>query len=128
MALKKQKDEQVIANCHCGKVSIEVADLPATFTECNCSICRRYGARWAYYKQQQVNLSAAPATLKAYSWGDRTIEFYHCSNCGCLTHYESLEKGADSRIAINTRMLPAELTTHIPCRKFDGADSWSYID
>jgi len=97
-------------------------------TECNCSVCRRYGARWAYYTREQVELTASPETLAAYSWGDRTIEFYHCRHCGCLTHYESTDKHPSSRIALNSRMLPLEVTASLRVRHFDGADSWSYLD
>jgi hypothetical protein len=61
-------------------------------------------------------------------WGDRCIEFYHCKICGCTTHYESTEKEADSRVAINTRMMRREDTAGIPVRLFDGADTWEFID
>ena len=48
--------------CHCGAVRIRVRQAPRTVTSCNCSICRRYGALWAYYQassvQNLVNLSA----------------------------------------------------------------------
>lgn len=41
------------ASCHCGKVRIEIGTLPATVTDCNCSLCRRYGALWGYYRRDQ---------------------------------------------------------------------------
>jgi hypothetical protein len=116
------------ASCHCGQVRIEIAELPATVTDCNCSICRRYGALWGYYRRDQVRLDADPATLSAYLWGDRTIEFWHCRNCGCLTHYESVEKNPDSRFVINARMLPLETLQTLRVRKLDGADTWEYFE
>ena len=116
------------ASCHCGAVLIEIRDLPASLTECNCSICRRYGARWAYFPRNQVRMSAAAGALGAYSWGDRTIEFYHCRTCGCLTHHESVEKHGGSRFAVNARMLPPAATSGIRVRKFDGADTWKFLD
>jgi len=60
-------------------------------------------------------------------WGDKCIEFYHCTRCGCTTHYESVEKDDDSRVAINTRMMQRDITTGIPVRTFDGADTWEFI-
>ena len=36
------------ASCHCGAVCLEIDAAPAEVTECNCSICRRYGGLWAY--------------------------------------------------------------------------------
>ena len=66
--------------------------------------------------------------ITAYSWGERTIEFYHCNNCGCLTHYESVEKTADSRVAVNARMMSQADVEDMRIRTFDGADSWKYLE
>ena len=38
------------ATCHCGAVRVDVPRKPRRLTSCNCSICRRYGTLWAYYK------------------------------------------------------------------------------
>ena len=65
--------------------------------------------------------------MSAYVWGDRTIEFYHCKQCGCTTHYESVEKHADSRVGVNARMLPPDIIAKVTIKKFDGADTWKYI-
>lgn len=115
-------------SCHCGAVQIEVSYPPSALTECNCSICRRYGAQWAYYNRSTVRVEYAPGEVSAYLWNDREIEFYHCNNCGCLTHYESIEKEANSRIAVNTRMMPAADMAGIPVKFFDGADTWKYLE
>ena len=117
----------ITATCHCGNVRIAVSRKPRSVTECNCSICRRYGARWAYYTRKSVKIISSPGSTTAYVWGDRMIEFYHCNNCGCITHYESLEKQNDSRIAVNARMMPAEIVSAIPVKIFDGAATWKYI-
>jgi len=44
------------ASCHCGAVRLEIDAPPSEVTECNCSICRRYGVLWAYYTPEQVRL------------------------------------------------------------------------
>ena len=116
------------ASCHCEAAHIGIPELPATVTECNCSVCRRYGALWAYYTRDRVRLPTDNTALLAYSWGDRTIEFWHCRHCGCMTHYESVDKHARSRVAVNARMLPLEVMESLPVRHFDGADSWKYLD
>ena len=121
------------ASCHCGAIQLEIDEKPQTLTECTCSICHRLGAQWAYYTRQQVRISGQsdekPADAKtAYLWGDKCIEFYHCKTCGCTTHYESVEKHYDSRIAVNTRMMRREDTAGIKVRKFDGADTWEFLD
>lgn len=118
----------ISAACHCGRVQIEVDSKPASLTECNCSICRRYGTLWAYYTRSQARILSAPEHLTAYLWSDRVIEFYHCKNCGCMTHYESIEKNPDSRLVVNARMMPPEEIEGIRVRKFDGALSWNYLE
>jgi hypothetical protein len=116
------------ASCHCGAVRLEADHPPPTVTECNCSICRRYGARWAYFTHSTARVIAAADAIAVYSWGDREIGFCHCTHCGCLTHYESSDKSGDYRIAINARMAAPEKVDHIRVRHFDGAGSWTYLD
>ena len=66
--------------------------------------------------------------MSAYTWGDKSIEFYHCKSCGCLTHYESVDKSEGSRIAVNARMMGPEDIRDIRLRTFDGADTWKFLD
>lgn len=116
------------ASCHCGAVNIDLDFEPETITQCTCSICRRYAARWAYGDRSNIRVHCEPDTISKYLWGDKTLEFCFCMNCGCLTHYESVEKKSDSRIAVNSRMMQPEDVADIRVRTFDGADSWKYID
>lgn len=115
--------------CHCGNVQFSVARSPSTLTECNCSICHRYGTRWAYFKPEEVSFSIKQQT-QSYRWGDEKIDFHHCSTCGCLTHYTATEKGKAviDKIALNSRMCPIDQTKEITIRHFDGADSWTFLD
>jgi hypothetical protein len=118
----------VRASCHCGAVVIEADRLPRSVTSCNCSICRRLGAHWAYYTRKTARVVTGANNVSAYLWGDKTIEFYHCKVCGCATHYESVDKGAASRLAINGRCFAPEDLAGIAVRHFDGADTWKYVD
>jgi len=118
----------VSASCHCGAINLEVDEKPQTLTACNCSICHRLGTQWAYYTSKQVRITDSPAARTAYIWGDKCIEFYHCKTCGCTTHYEDVEKGEESRIAINARMMQRKDTAGIPVRFLDGADTWKFLD
>ena len=115
-------------SCHCGAVKLTLTRKPRKLTECTCSICRRYGARWAYGTDASIVIDCDPQAVASYCWGDRMIDFYHCRQCGCLTHYLSTDRAADARVAVNARMFdPAELEG-IRIRLFDGADTWRYLD
>lgn len=116
------------ASCHCGAVRIEMDRRPRSLTQCTCSICRRYGALWAYRTRKTARVLGERAAMTAYVWNDKVIEFYHCNACGCVTHYESTEKTADSRIAVNARMLEPAAIEGVRIRTFDGADTWKFLD
>lgn len=114
-------------SCHCGAVRVEVDAKPSSLTECNCSICHRYGARWAYCTRESAHVACEPDAVTAYLCNDRVIEFYHCNTCGCLTHYESVEKSPNSRIAVNARVMSPAEWADVPIRLLDGAKTWTYV-
>jgi hypothetical protein len=116
------------ASCHCGAVVMEADRRPRSVTDCNCSICGRLGALWAYYTRQRARIVGGADQAVAYLWGDKTIEFYHCRTCGSCTHYESVTKESDSRFAINGRCFAPEDLAPLPVRHFDGAGTWKYLD
>ncbi|MDX1472584.1 MAG: aldehyde-activating protein [Reinekea sp.] len=117
-------------HCHCGNITLTANTHPKTITECNCSICHRYGARWAYYTVADVTIDVRDTPTVTYRWGDKMIDFHHCPQCGCMTHYSGVEAQPkpDDRIAINTRMCAIDQMAGITIRHFDGADSFKYLD
>jgi hypothetical protein len=118
----------VEASCHCGAVRMRLAEQPQRVTSCNCSLCRRLGALWAYYRQEQVEFVAGAGTTVPYVQGERSLELHHCPTCGCVTHWESVKKGAAERMAVNARLMDPSEMANVPIRKFDGASTWTYLD
>jgi hypothetical protein len=114
------------AACHCGAVRLTAPAAPDSVTECNCSICRRLGARWAYYSPKDVGLPRA-GTTQPYVWGERMLAFHRCRSCGVTTHWQSLD-GTQERMAINGRLFEGLDWDKIRIRPFDGADTWTYLD
>ena len=114
-------------SCHCGDVRVSIPRLPETVTSCNCSLCYRIGALWAYFTRGEVTIER-PAEGVEYSWGDRCMVIHSCGRCGSTTHYESVDEGPEARVAVNMRMAPRALAESVPVRHFDGADSWTFID
>ncbi len=114
------------AQCHCGDVKLSTPDLPSDITRCNCSICNRIGAVWAYYPANTVTIEAK--ALSTYEWGQKTMQFHRCNKCGCTTHYTSVEDNGYKQIAINTKMSEPDQIKSILIRDFDGADTWQYLD
>ncbi|MFA0016612.1 GFA family protein [Vibrio lentus] len=106
--------------CHCGNVSLTLSSIPKEVGECNCSICRRYAAAWAYFSPERVRIDSKDKT-DFYCWGDKEVEFHRCKLCGCLTHYVTTEKCSEEIVAVNMRMAENELLSSIPVRKINGA-------
>lgn len=113
-------------SCHCGQAELQTPGTPSEVAECNCSICRRIGARWAYYAPHEVTLPR-PGTTQAYVWGDRMLAFHRCRSCGCVTHWQSLS-GAQTRMAVNARLIDGMDWNEIRIRQFDGQATWTYTD
>ena len=116
----------IIAACHCGAARLSAPAAPSEVTECNCSICRRLAARWAYYRLEEVTLPA-PASTQVYVWGDRMLAFHRCKSCGVTTHWQSLD-GSRQRMGLNARLVDGLDWTNLRVRPFDGADTWRYLD
>ena len=50
-------------SCHCGAVRWRFEGVPTSATSCNCSICRRHGALWAYgFEGEAFTISGETAT------------------------------------------------------------------
>ncbi|MCA9552625.1 MAG: GFA family protein [Myxococcales bacterium] len=117
----------VTTSCHCGAVRCELAAPPETLTQCNCSICRRIGGLWAYYRPEQVKLVSEPGATLAYVWGDRFLELHTCRTCGCTTHWEPVEKEGATKMGINARMMEPAVIAGLRVRHIDGADTWEEL-
>ena len=116
---------QVEASCHCGAVRVDIP-APEAVTDCNCSICRRYGVLWAYYSPTQVRFTARGPT-DIYMWDDRSLEFHRCKTCGCVTHWSAVDPARD-KMGINARLLPWEVLAQARVRHLDGAVTELYLD
>ncbi|HYD44108.1 MAG TPA: hypothetical protein VEA79_02455 [Phenylobacterium sp.] len=116
------------AACHCGAVRLEIARKPRSVTQCNCSVCRRYGAMWAYYTRKSVRLIAEPGAVGEYSWRNHRLQFCHCTVCGGLTHYKSRNETPDGRFAVNGRMIDPAVMASVPIKLLDGDGDWKVLE
>jgi len=108
------------ATCHCGAVRVMVPGKPPTVTDCNCSICRRYGVLWAYYDASTVRVEAKAEALHRYSWGRKSQYFVRCATCGCVMCWQLISPNPD-RTGVNARNFEPEVLRSIPVEPLDGA-------
>ena len=116
------------ATCHCGAIRIYVRRLSRTLTSCNCSICRRYGALWAYYAASSVKIEAPKGGLSKYSWNRKIRAYYRCKKCGCVTHYAYRKKRGNTTVAVNAVNFESAALVGVRIRHLDGAASWKFLD
>ena len=114
--------------CHCGAVRLTLPRAPEKATSCNCSLCRRTGALWTYYDYGTVVVDGHPGNTEAYIWGDRTLRTVRCKTCGIVTHWEPLAPEPGARHGVNLRNFAPELLASVVVRRFDGADTWAFLD
>ncbi len=117
----------IAASCHCGAVRIEIPSRPETVTSCNCSICRRLGALWAFYPIDSVRIEFPHGATETYVWGEGTRQFVRCRNCGCTTHVYPVQPKPQSKVEVNARLFEPAALGPFRIRLFDGADTWQYI-
>ena len=113
--------------CHCGKVRWTFEGTPESATACNCTLCRRYGVLWIYdYENERIHVSGPTRT---YAWGDRTIGFHFCPDCGCMAYWRALNPRDDGRrrIAVNVRLSEPDAVASIPVNHLDGLQSWKNL-
>lgn len=114
--------------CHCGAVSYQFTETPKHALSCNCSVCRRLGVTWIYAEASNVTLTHPKDGLIRYAWGDKNIVFNTCKSCGCTTHWVASEDPQSSRMAVNLALCDDAAAADIPVRRFDGADTWTFLD
>ena len=112
------------SSCVCGAVRLAITRAPDELVDCNCSICRRYGALWAYYSLKDV---IVPSGLTdTYLRGPKKIEFHRCKICGCVTHWSPRDQRDE--MGVNARLMEPAVVARARIRHLDGADTWKYLD
>lgn len=69
-----------------------------------------------------------PEHTAEYVWGPKTLRTLRCRHCGCVTHWEPLQSDENGQRGVNFRNFEPHVTASVRIRRFDGADSWAYLD
>ncbi len=114
--------------CHCGEVGWTLVQAPKSVTACNCTICRRYGALWAYgYIGCDIQTTGQTTTYRRSD--SRDILFHFCAICGCVSHYVATfeDENGYKRTAVNVRMSDFSPISELPIRHFEGRDCFKAL-
>jgi|HubBroStandDraft_1064217.scaffolds.fasta_scaffold03294_2 hypothetical protein len=123
------------AACHCEAVKFEIAEPPTWVLDCNCTVCRRYGGLWTYFRgaegQAKLLKTPDPAATEAYTWLDGEIAFHRCKTCGCVTHNVAATADPPIIFAVNCRMMAGLDPAKVRIRRVDNSHSgffWTRAD
>ncbi|MGF1474171.1 MAG: GFA family protein [Geminicoccaceae bacterium] len=112
-------------SCHCGALGWTLVGDPGSITACNCTLCRRYGALWAYdYEDERITISGPSAVYTRAGEANPALEFLFCPSCACVLCWRGLRLDEDGRrrIAVNVRLAPPEAVADLAIDHFDGLD------
>jgi len=100
----------MIGNCACGAVSVTVARKPHYINFCNCSLCRKMGGAWGYYRADEVSVTGALTQFQREDIDPVCLITEFCPGCGAVVRWMPLPEHDDGRVGINMRLFdPAEL-------------------
>ncbi len=113
--------------CHCGDTHWTLEGDPGPATACNCTLCRRYGALWAYdYEGERIRVFGETARYARRGKEDPSLEILFCPSCAGVLCWRGLRVSEDGRrrIAVNLRLAPPEAVADLPIDHFDGLESF----
>lgn len=139
------------ASCHCGAVHISLPRQPDWINQCNCSLCAsppavaekvatgfssatastEYPVWWGYYAPAEVDVTGSTSAYARADKPDPVVKIHFCGNCGCTTHFRTMEgfaerTGVDDVMGVNMRLFAAADLAGVELRYPDGA-AWDGI-
>ena len=115
------------ASCHCGATGWTLVGEPGPVTACNCTLCHRYGALWAYdYEGERVAVIGKTSSYTRIGKADPALEILFCATCAGVLAWRGLRLESDGRrrMAVNVRLLSLEKVADLPIDQFDGLDTF----
>lgn len=113
--------------CHCGAARWTLEGDPGSITACNCTLCRRYGALWAYdYENERIRIEGRMSSYTRSGPEKSSLEMLFCPVCANVVAWRGLRVGADGRrrVAVNVRLTEPDAVADLPIDHFDGYDSF----
>jgi hypothetical protein len=107
-------------SCHCGRIAFEVDGELIEVADCNCSICTKQGSLHWFVPRQKLRLATSEHHLSTYAFGERTISYRFCPNCGTHPFAEGPDSAGNAMAAVNVRCLDGIELSDLPVKHFNG--------
>jgi len=106
--------------CHCGAVAFTVDLDLAGALQCNCSICSKLGAVWAFAPKSKMTMTSGADALGDYQFGKKRLHHRHCTRCGVETFAEGVAPDGTATVGVNLRCLAGVEVDKLTPRQHDG--------
>lgn len=114
---------ELVASCHCGRVTIRLSRRPREVLQCNCSLCSKTGFRGVYYSSDELVIDGEFQSYVRSDLKQPYLATHRCAHCGILTHWTPLSDPPHERMGVNARLFDQAALEGVPVQEVDGA-SW----
>ena len=112
--------ETYTGSCHCGAVAFSVELDTDTALKCNCSICTKIGAVWAFASKDKFTLKSGAAAQGDYQFARKTLHHHYCTKCGVESYAEGAMPDGTPTVGINLRCVEGVDVDKLSPRAWDG--------
>ena len=107
--------------CHCGRVRFEVlAPARITVSECDCSICSKFGYLHLIVPKEQFKLLSGADALTTYTFNTGVAKHFFCSACGVKSFY--IPRSHPDGVSVNARCIDEGSIESMAVKPFNGRD------
>lgn len=115
-------------SCLCGRVTVRIDKKPDYINECNCTLCSKSGARWAYFHPSEVKVEGATQGFSREDKAEPAAQIHFCQTCGTTTHFvlteAAVSRHGNTLMGVNMRLADEREFAGIELRYPDGR-AWS---
>jgi hypothetical protein len=107
--------------CHCGRVRFEVvAPASITVSECNCSICSKFGYLHLIVPAECFKLLSGSDALATYTFNTGVAKHFFCATCGVKSFY--IPRSHPDGISVNARCIDSGSIESMSIKPFNGRE------
>jgi hypothetical protein len=107
-------------SCHCGAIAYTVEVDPEAAMTCNCSICSRLGAVWAFGPKAKFKLTKGEGRLGDYKFNKHVLHHRFCPSCGIESYAEGKGPDGSEMFAVNLRCVEGVDVAKLTPKQVDG--------
>jgi len=107
-------------SCHCGAVAFDVDLDVSGALKCNCSICTRLGAVWAFAPKASFKLKSGAPEQGDYQFGKKSLHHRFCTRCGIESYAEGTMPDGTPTVGINLRCVEGIDVDKLSPKDWDG--------